>query len=258
MNIIRRQLFPVVLGSLLATSASAQLIRIGDGDFTPSASVITFNELALGTVNPAFNVATATLGTVGVKFGSHFQGQSRSGSFPITLTGHPEGLLALDLSAGSVFITHDGSRPTTPVLSGSPTFNGPISVLFSSPVAAVGFDGGYFNSIGSTSIEAFDASGASLGLVHNQALGIEFFGVVHASGDNVIAGVSFYITGVESGGFSIDNFTFGSASEVSTPGGFTPVPEPSTYTVFAALGLILAVGSRRLRSRTDAAATGAT
>jgi len=254
----------LLLGLALATSAPAQLIRIASGDFTPEASVITFSEVAYGSLNPEFTVATATLGLVDVSFASHFVGQSRSGSSVVTLTGSPTGPLALDFTSGTVFITDDGANPTSPVLSGSPTFNGPISVFFSKPVAAVGLDGGYFNAIGGTSIEAFNASGSSLGIVHNQAFGIEFFGLADASGANVISGISFYITGPEPAGFAIDNLTFGSAAEVAAPlpgggggagggGGFTPVPEPSTYAAFAAAGLLLAVASRRLRSRANVA-----
>ncbi len=258
MKLNRSTLFPSLLGLVLATSAHAQLIRIASGDFTPEASVITFSEVAFGTVNPQFTVATATLGSVDVSFASHFNGQSRSGGAVVTLTGSPTGPLSLNLGSGSVFITNDGANPTSPVLSGSPTFNGPISVFFSKPVAAVGLDGGYFNAIGGTSIEAFSASGASLGIVQNEALGIEFFGLADASGDSVISGISFYITGPEPAGFAIDNLTFGSAEEVTLPGGggggFTPVPEPSTYAAFAAAGLIFAVAGRRLRSRANAAA----
>ena len=35
------------------------------------------------------------------------------------------------------------------------------------------------------------------------------------SGGNVIAGISFFITGAEPSGFTIDNLTFGSAAEVN-------------------------------------------
>ncbi len=253
-------LLPSLLGFVLATSAHAQLIRIASGDFTPEASVISFSEVAYGSANPQFTVSTATLGSIDVSFASHFVGQSRSRGTVVTLTGSPTGPLSLDPANGTVFITDDGANPTSPVLSGSPVFNGPISVLFSKPVAAVGLDGGYFNALAGTSIEAFSASGASLGLVQNQAFGIEFFGLADASGDNVISGISFYITGSEPGGFAIDNLTFGSAAEVSAPlpggggGGLTPVPEPSTYAAFAAAGLILVVAGRRLRSRANAIA----
>ncbi len=240
----------LVLGACLATSAHAQLVRISAGDFTPEASVITFDGGNM--FNPTYDVVTATLGTVTVSFGSNFAGQSLIGGFPATLSGNPSGPLTL-LNDANVFITNDGSNPSSPVLSGSPTFNGPISVLFSKPVAAVGLDGGYFDAIGGTSIEAFGANGASLGIVKNAQLGIEFFGLADASGDNVIAGISFYITGDEPAGFAIDNLTFGSAGELTNPpdnGGMTPIPEPSTYAAFASLGLIL-LAVRRMRRQAN-------
>lgn len=141
----------------------------------------------------------------------------------------------------------DGSNPSSPVLSGSPTFNGPISVLFSTPVAAVGLDGGYFNAIGGTSIAAFDASGGLLGSVTNAALGIEFFGLSTVSGASVISGISFYITGEEPAGFAIDNLTFGSAAEVVIPGDPGAVPEPSTYGLIGVGALLALVGYRRFK-----------
>ena len=245
-----RLLPSLVLGACLATSAHAQLVRIAAGDFTPEASVLTFDSAA---TNPVYDVVTATLGTVTVSFGSNFAGQSIIGGFPATLTGSPTGPLTL-LNDGSVFVTGDGANPTSPVLSGSPTFNGPISVHFSKPVAAVGLDGGYFDAIGGTSIEAFSADGTSLGIVKNTQLGIEFFGLADASGDNVISGISFYITGDEPAGFAIDNLTFGSARELTNPpGGMTPIPEPSTYAAFASVGLILLI-VRRFHRRSTASA----
>ncbi len=231
-----------MLGIGLATSGHAQLVRIAAGDFTPQASVITFNNT--GETNPVYDVATATLGTVTVSFGSNFAGQTVSAGFPASLTGSPTGPLTL-LNDATVFVTPDGANPTSPVLSGTPRFNGPISVFFSVPVAAVGLDGGYFDAVKSTSIEAFSADGASLGIVTNTKTGIEFFGLADASGKNVISGISFYITGPEPAGFGIDNLTFGSARELTKPPpGMTPIPEPSTYAAFASVGLILLIVRR--------------
>jgi hypothetical protein len=120
-------------------------------------------------------------------------------------------------------------------LSGTPQFNGPISVLFSTPVAGVGLKGGFFDAIGATSITAFDANGGVLGSIVNSALGFEFYGLADASGNNVISGISFYITGNEPAGFEIDNLTFG-AKEAINP----QVPEPGTMLLLAsgAVGLI--------------------
>ena len=249
MKLTRHLKFFLFLGMSIATTAHAQLMRIGAGSFTAAASTITFSEHAAGTLNPAYSLATASLGTVDVSFGSHFVGQTRIGSFPVTLSGAPEGPLQLDLGGGNAFITQDRANPGSPVLTGAPTFNGPISVLFSTPVAAVALDGGVFNAIGGTSIEAFDDDGTSLGIVRNDSLGIEFFGLAAATGKNVISGISFYITGAELAGFAIDNLTFGSAAELTRPAGedITPAPEPSTYAAAAGLMLGLATLVRRIK-----------
>ncbi|HYX71115.1 MAG TPA: PEP-CTERM sorting domain-containing protein, partial [Terriglobales bacterium] len=74
-----------------------------------------------------------------------------------------------------------------------------------------------------------------LGSIVNTALGFEFYGLADASGNNVIAGISFYVTGNEPAGFEIDNLTFG-AKEAINP----QVPEPGTMLLLAsgAVGLI--------------------
>lgn len=238
---------PLLAASALALAAclpsmKAQVVRINPGDFTPQASVITFSEPG-STTNPVYTLATASLGSVTVSFGQSFVGQTVTGGGVRTITGLPTG--PLTLNAISTFITNDGSNPSSPVLSGTPTFNGPISMMFSTEVAFVGLDGGFFNAIGGTSIQAFDGMGNSLGLVTNSQLGIEFLGLTTASGQNVIRGLSFYITGSEPAGFAIDNVTFGSARELVNPPGQGAVPEPSTYGIFGAIALLGVVALRR-------------
>jgi hypothetical protein len=232
-------------GLVASVVAHAQIVRVSPGDFTPLASVITFSEpgYPLFTTNPVYTLATASLGSVTVSFGQNFVGQTVTGGFPSTITGLPTG--PLTLVATGTTIVGDGANPTSPVLSGTPTFNGPVSMLFSTDVAFVGLDGGFFNAIGGTSIQAFDVSGTSLGLVTNTALGIEFLGLTTASGLNVIRGLSFYITGSEPFGFAIDNVTFGSVRELVTPPGGGAVPEPSTYGLMGAAALLGAVMIRR-------------
>jgi len=60
----------------------------------------------------------------------------------------------------SPFITTDGANPTSPVLSGSPIFQGDITGKFVEPgtdrptvVQSFAFDAGYFDEFGSTRIE---------------------------------------------------------------------------------------------------------
>ncbi len=114
------------------------------------------------------------------------------------------------------------------MLSGSPRFNGPISIFFSNDVAGVGLDGGSFEAIGSTAITAFARNGANLGSVKNSVLGFEFLGLVTSDGTNQIAGLQFSLVGAEPAGFAIDNLRFGVAGQVTVPGDSQTVPEPFT------------------------------
>lgn len=221
-----------------ALDAQATLVDLGPGSFTPLAPQITFSEAGYptGTVNPVYSfTALPGLGDVTVGFDGIFVGQGTAGTTVVTITGSPTpgSPLTLDPNGPQTLINVDGANPTSPVLSGTPTFNGPVSVLFSTPVAGVGLDGGYFDAIGGTTIEAFDSLGNSLGTVTNSQLGIEFYGLADSTGANVISGISFYITGSEPAGFAIDNLTFGSAQDIQNL-----VPEPVTMA-----GLLLGVGT---------------
>ena len=216
-----------------AAAAQASLVNLGPGSFTPAASVITFSEpgRSVGDTDPIYSIAGNT-----ISFGEYFLGHTVIGGAVRTLTGAPPTPLSL-VQNGRTFITNDGANPTSPVLSGTPIFNGPISFTFSTPVAAVGLSGGYFDAVGATTIEAFDAAGLSLGSIVNSAIGVEFYGLFDSSGSN-IAGVSFYITGSEPAGFAIDNVTFGDADVV------VRAPEPASLATFGAMLAGLAAGWR--------------
>ncbi len=218
---------------ILACTASAALVDLGPGSFTPLAPVITFDEQPLGTVNPVYNFSgLPTLGDVTVSFGTNFQGQTVTGSGVRTLTGSPTGPLTLVTEPNGTYITNDGASPSNPILSGDPIFNGPISIFFSKPVAGVGLSGGYFNGLHGTTIEAYDAAGNVLGSITNSVLGFEFYGLADSSGASVISGVSFYITGDEPAGFEIDNVTFGAAADI--------VGVPDAGSTIVMLGMALA------------------
>ncbi len=234
-----------VITAIAVAPAGAALVDLGPGSFTPQASVITFSEVPLGSQNPVYNLNTPDLGAITVSFGPYFQGQSvinaPAPALPgvKTLTGAPTGPLSLVLDPTyPTFTQMDGSNPSSPVLSGTPLFNGPISIFFSQPVAAVGLEGGYFNGVHSTVIEAYGVDGTILGSITNSMLGLEFYGLADGSGQNVIAGISFYITGDEPAGFAIDDVTFGSARVIKG------VPEPGTILLLGS-GLIGLVGLRR-------------
>ena len=234
----------ICISIAVAQPAGAVLVDLGPGSFSPLAPVITFSEYAGGTQNPVYNfTGLAGIGDITVSFGGNFVGQTAGGSYPVTLTDHsPSGPLALDPNAPKTFITGDGSNPTSPILSGSPLYSGPISVLFSKPVAGVALTGGWFNVIGSTSIEAYDANGTILGSIVNtkggewdyEGTGLEFYGLADSTGTNIISGISFFITGNEPAGFGIDNLTFGYSDVIVDPDVNHSVPEPASMLLFGA------------------------
>lgn len=205
-----------------ARSASGTLVNLGPGSFTPLAPVIAFNEVAVGTQNPSFPFnGLPTLGDITVSFGGHFVGQATSGTTVVTLSDNtPTAPLALAPAAPATFTASDASSPNSPVLSGTPLFNGPVSVFFSKPVAGVALKGGFFNAVNGTSIEAYGADGAVLGRITNSVLEFEFYGLADSTGANVIKGISFFITGAEPFGFAIDDLTFGAAGDII----LTPTP----------------------------------
>lgn len=228
---------------IFACTASAALVNLGPGSFTPLAPKITFSEIAYGSVNPVYNfTGLPTLGDVTVSFGTYFQGQTPTIGSPRTLTGTPTGPLTLVTEDHGTFIQSDGANPTSPVLSGNPIFNGPISILFSKPVVGVGLDGGYFDALHSTTIQAYDAAGNVLGSITNSQLGIEFYGLADSGGAS-ISGISFYITGPEPAGFAIDNVTFGAKADVIIPS--APDAGSTLVMLGAALAGLLGLARRR-------------
>jgi hypothetical protein len=206
------------------SSANAALVRLGEGSFTPEASVISFSEQPLNTTNPTYSQAG-----VDITFGGYFTGGLGTPTQGTALT--------LDGTSPDTFITSDSSNPSSPVLSGTPVFNGPVAVHFSEDVFAVGLDGGYFDAIGGTTIAAYDRVGDLIGTVTNDSLGIEFFGLGDDSGEARIAGIQFYITGNEPAGYAIDNLTFALSETEYTP---SPVPLPAAAWLFGSgmLGLL--------------------
>ncbi len=225
------------LGSV--ATASAATVRLVDATtFGPASGLITFSELPVQTVNPVYSPAQYGGGVNApiVSFGGLFAGQTNTGG---VVSGTPTAGLGL---TGIAKIVRDDASPTTPVLGGgegSTLFSTPISILFSRNISAVGLDGGFFDTIGSTGITAFGRDGANLGSVVNTARGIEFLGLVTDDGSNQIAGLQFSLVGGDAQGFAIDNVRFNAA--VNNP--VEEVPEP-----FTIVGTIIG-GSAAMRMR---------
>jgi hypothetical protein len=229
-----------------ALSAQADVVRIPEASFVAGSGLITFSEFPLSTVNPTYLPANygGGGGSPTVTFDGFFVGQSLGGAVcggapSGCVIGTPTGPLALDPNSPETFITNDGSNPTSPVLSGTPTFNGPITMLFSVDMAGVGLQGGFFNAVGGTAIKAFDRNGNLLGQVTNLGMGIEFLGLVTDDGTSKIAGLQFSLVGAEPAGFAIDNLRFGTAGQIIIP----TVPEPATLPLLGAglVGLVAIV-----------------
>lgn len=237
----------VVTGSV----ASAAVVRVDEADFNAGAGLITFSEFALNTVNPTYAPGDygGDANSPTVSFGGFFEGQSLSANPAVDcpgaaasacVVGTPNAGLALDAASPDTFITNDGANPTSPVLSGSPTFNGPIAVLFSEDQFGVGFDAGFFNADGSTGITAFARDGSILGTVSNIGQGIEFLGLVSQNAD--IAGVFLDLVGAEPAGFAIDNLRFGVRGQVNP--GQVPLPA-SSLLLIGGMGAFAAMRRRK-------------
>lgn len=236
------------------------IIRVGPSSFAPGAGRITFSEFPLNTPNPTYPPASYGGGAADptVTFRGFFAGQAlgAAGTCPpgAALTGcvvgTPSNPLTLSPTSPDTRIVNDGANPTSPVLSGTPTFNGPIAILFDRDLAAVGLDGGFFDSVGGTAITAFRRDGTVIGSVTNTANGIEFLGLATADGSETIAGFLFSLVGAEAAGFAIDNVRFARAGQVIPPGGQSvPVPATTPWGLLALVLALLVAGAAFVRLR---------
>lgn len=245
-----------IASALLHSSpaSAVSVVRIPESSFTPAAGLITFSEYPLNTQNPSYTPAQygGSPAQPDVSFDGWFLNQLLSpnpgvdcpgGSSTGCVVGIVSNPIALDPSAPNTFITSDGANPTSPVLSGSPRFNGPVGILFSKNVAGVGLSGGFFDAANSTAIKAYGRDGTLLGQTVNTGTGIEFLGLVTDDGSESIAGLLFSLVGPEPAGYAIDNVRFGLAGQVIPPDDPNEVPAP-----LPAMGAAAAFGSiRRLR-----------
>lgn len=256
-NLITADEAAILVGGAESVTGSG-IVRVDETAFQAGAGLITFSEQALGTSNPVYTPADygGDAADPDVTFAGFFAGQSLGDSSTCPagaaltgcVIGTATGPLSLDPASPTTQIVNDGANPTSPVLSGSPTFNGPIAILFDQDVAGVGLEGGFFDNVGGTAITAFARDGTVLGSVLNEGTAIEFLGLVTADESNSIAGLLFSLVGAESAGFAIDNLRFGLAGDVVGPGpGPGPGGPPTPAQPVPALGgwalLLLAMGA---------------
>lgn len=221
-----------LLWCAMSTTAAAQdqgsfgrVIRIDQNAFAPSAGLITFSEMGLGTENPVYKPSVYGAGADGVtvSFGGYFEGQTIAefGQCPAgasrtgCVAGLPLSPLALSRRAPFTYILDDGSNPRSPALSGSPRFNGPVTALFDRDVAGVGLAGGFFDARRTTAITVFDRQGRQIGGVTNISTGMEFLALVTEDGKERIAGVQFSLIGPEPAGFAIDDLNFAFSGQLN-------------------------------------------
>ena len=134
----------VVFGAI-GSARAAGIIDIPESAFQAGAGKITFSEVPLGTLNHVHSgglwgrrvVADGDVRRL-------LRGQldaasplSAGGALSGCVLGNPTNPLTLDPSSPQTFTAIDGAQPTSPVLSGSPQFNGPIAIEFSTPQTGV-------------------------------------------------------------------------------------------------------------------------
>jgi len=172
-------------------------------------------------------------GDMTVSFGTHFVGQTLGNSYNSLSQSSPLGPLTLAAGLPDVVTQLDLRMPGTIRLggvNGLARYTTPIALLFSDPVSQVGFTLGFLDELPpSTMIEAFEKTGASLGVLSGLSDGYSTLSVVESTGDR-ISGVSIYLPdgNLDEEGFGIDAVTF-------STGGM--VPEPATLVIWSLLGL---------------------
>jgi hypothetical protein len=161
-------------------------------------------------------------GDFGLTFDKDFHHVITFSEFPeetsITTQYENKGII---FGGSGAFITSDGSNSTSPVLSGSPLFEGSITGQFVVPgsttpatVNEFALDAGYFNDLHSTKLTWYDASGHVIGSETDSQIGIQHFDIV----SNIpIASWTMSEVAQEDAGFAIDNVSFGTPHAVATP-----------------------------------------
>ncbi|MBL8701261.1 MAG: PEP-CTERM sorting domain-containing protein [Alphaproteobacteria bacterium] len=230
-----------IAGVLCAGDAKAALTLSSQTGVVDASPLVTFSEVPESTVNPAYAFAGAPFDGLTIAFAGYFAGQSLVAGSPISLSGSPTpGTLALVSDILSYAITaNDAAFGSSPVITGGSdgaSFASPVSILFGFAVPVVAFTIGEFVAAGLTTIEAFDATGTSLGVVLNDGAGLMALALSNPGGPD-IAGLSISTSDL-GGGFSIDDLFVARAIA-------TPVPAPTSLLLLAAGLAGLHLGRRR-------------
>ena len=233
---------------LLPQAASATLENVGPSALFAQTATVTFADVPAAYLNVpepdfAFQFGSGPYAGSYMVFGSAFVGQTLvSSGMPVTQVtvaepSAPGQPLALEYSANDyVEVTDDGASPTNPVLAGGPlTFRAPVSILLTEPTSAIVLTAGYLDSLGTLTIDAYDASGNEIGAVTNTAMGFETFGLLDPNGV-AISGLT--IQSSDPAGFEINDVYLA-----------TSVPEPATLATLVLSLVGLSVARRMVRLR---------
>ena len=215
------------------TAPAWSAISLGSPQDCDEGHEVIFDQL--GIVNPVYTVSGEPFyEQITVSLGSMFDGQTL-GSIKNSLSNTvPNAPLALATNAPNVETLFDFANPGSIVVGGSNNgmyYTTPLAILFDHPVSHVCFDLGDLDPNSPTLIEAYTASGASLGTIGNLQAGTNRYAVHDSSGGNVISGISIYIPdegmNMDWEGFAISNLAFNSGV----------IPEPGTIAIWSLLGL---------------------
>ena len=244
---MRRLLVWAVGGGLLLMlpqAASATLEDVGPSGLFAQTPTVTFGGVQQGGyAYLPFQFGSGPYAGALIEFSSVFVGQTLlfSGAAPfsqlnVAEPSAPGQPLQLGYSTGLysdyIEVTDDAASPTNPVLAGGPvTFREPVSILLTQPTSAIVLTAGYFDSLGTLTIDAYDANGNEIGAVTNTATGFETFGLLDPSGAD-ISGLT--IQSSDPAGFDINDIYLA-----------TSVPEPATLATLVLGLVVLSVARRR-------------
>jgi len=197
-------------------------------------SIVTYGISAQDAPVPAVP-STSPDGAVGVIIHAIPSGALTFSEFPngtsITNQYAPQGII---FGGDTPYITSDGANPTSPVLSGTPQYEGAIEGMFVYPADGVTpavvedlyMNVGYLDNNNSVRLQLFDASG---NVISSRINGSERGIVCYSESTTAIARWRVETVGSEAAGYAIDNVTFGNG--LTAPPGCIdlgdPVPPPA-------------------------------